>query len=569
LCAVIAENRYMRFIPVNIKWRLMSICVALVMLSTVTMGILSLRTFRTEVYTSIEEKLKIIALAWKATAQTYSKEMDMAPGRGDVLKTELLDKIAQQKIGEKGYIWVVNEKGDYVVSRGRARDGENIMNARDDKGAYFVREMIENSKKLKNAEVYIHRYPWRNSGDTKASIKISATVYIPEWGWVLGVGDYYDEFLKGLRVITFHIVAVCLLLIFVGSIAAYVFSASISRPIEQLRKISTQASEGDLNVTFDGVTDGEDEIAGLARSFESMLGKLRVKITEIEDSQRELVKTNDRLKLTQNQLLHAEKMASIGQLAAGVAHEINNPISYVMSNFETLKNYAAKLTALINKYGQLEEFLSKGESAAAEAAVKELAILKEEMELNYIMSDLQKLIGESYAGADRVRTIILDLRTFAYLGGGELKKVDVNELLDSSLNIVNADLKYKASIVKEYSDIPPVACYPQKMSQVFLNLLVNAGQAVGEKGVITIKTYQADGCVCVEIRDNGCGMPEKVKAHLFEPFFTTKPVGQGTGLGLSVAYSIMEKHNGRIEVESEEGKGSAFIVKLPQEGVVI
>ena len=273
----------------------------------------------------------------------------------------------------------------------------------------------------------------------------------------------------------------------------------------------------------------------------------------------QLQATNKQLGLAQNQLLQSEKMASIGLLAAGVAHEINNPIGYVFSNLGTLEKYLADIFAVVSKYEAAERLM---ESHTDE--IEAVRQFKAQIDLDYLREDLQLLLAESREGLMRVKKIVLDLKDFSRTGGEEeWKWADVQHGLESTLSVVWNELKYKCEVIKEYGQLPPILCLPTQLNQVFMNLLVNAAQAIETHGIVTIRTGQEEDQVWVEVADSGKGIAPENLAHLFDPFFTTKPVGQGTGLGLAVSYSIIEKHHGRIEVHSELGKGATFRVWLP------
>jgi two-component system, NtrC family, sensor kinase len=261
------------------------------------------------------------------------------------------------------------------------------------------------------------------------------------------------------------------------------------------------------------------------------------------------------LRSAHEQLLQAEKMASIGQLAAGIAHEINNPVGFVNSNMGALKNYVGTLLDVIDKY----------EAAAAgypELAAK-LAALRADADLEFLKDDVIDLVRESLDGLKRVRDIVQALKDFSHVGETEWQVADLHQGLDSTLHIVASEIRYKARVVKEYGVLPPIMCLASQLNQVFMNLLINAAHAIREHGVITLRTGASDGWVWVEVADDGVGIaPEHVK-RIFEPFFTTKPVGSGTGLGLSLSYGIVHRHGGRIDVASVVGKGTRFTVHLP------
>ena len=277
-----------------------------------------------------------------------------------------------------------------------------------------------------------------------------------------------------------------------------------------------------------------------------------------KEEQHALIK---KLEAAHNQLLQAEKMASIGQLAAGVAHEINNPIGYVNSNLGSLGQYVEKLIGVMEAYERVEPELS------ASPLLEEILALKREADWEYLKQDVRDLLSESAEGIARVKRIVQDLKDFSHVDQAEWQCVDLHKGIDSTLNIVHSEIKYNAEVHKEYGALPPVECMASQLNQVFMNMLINASHAIGEDnhGKITIRTGTKNDMVWVEFADTGKGIaPENLK-RIFDPFFTTKPVGKGTGLGLSLSFGIVEKHGGRIEVQSETGKGATFRVWLPVE----
>ena len=274
-----------------------------------------------------------------------------------------------------------------------------------------------------------------------------------------------------------------------------------------------------------------------------------------KEEQRALIK---KLEDAHNQLLQSEKMASIGQLAAGVAHEINNPIGFVYSNMGMLEKYIQATFHMIEQYEQAEA------SIAAPEVLERLRVTKKELDIEFLKTDLRSLMEETKDGITRVKVIVQNLKDFSRPGDtDEWHYADIHKGLDSTLSIVNNEIKYKAEVVKKYGEIPDVECIASQLNQVFMNLLVNAAHAIKDHGTITISTGQEGDEIWVEIADTGQGIaPEHIK-KIFDPFFTTKPVGKGTGLGLSLSYGIVQKHHGRIEVLSEVGKGTKFWVWLP------
>ncbi|MBI5149451.1 MAG: PAS domain S-box protein [Candidatus Omnitrophica bacterium] len=279
----------------------------------------------------------------------------------------------------------------------------------------------------------------------------------------------------------------------------------------------------------------------------------------------DLKKAHEELKQIQMQVLHTEKLASIGQLAAGVAHEINNPVGFVSNNVEILEQYVNDYTRLLRATSGLKEPVRQENWAAVKTALEEIAKIETEINLDYLMKDTPELLRHTRAGIERIRKIVMDLRTFSRDDKDTVERVKVEDIIEGVLNIVQHEIQFKAELKKDYADTPFVLGSPQRIGQVFINLLMNAAQAMDEKGTIEIKTSLRDGYVCADVRDTGKGIPEENIKKIFDPFFTTKPVGQGTGLGLSVSYEIIKKHGGDIRVQSQPGAGTTFTVMLPVE----
>jgi len=279
---------------------------------------------------------------------------------------------------------------------------------------------------------------------------------------------------------------------------------------------------------------------------------------ELQSRNAELEVAYTKLKGAQEQLIQSEKLASIGQLAAGVAHEINNPIGYVHSNLGTLNEYTRHLLALVEAYD-----LALGRSGN-EHGIAEIADLRRRFDIDFVASDLPQLLAESREGIERVRKIVQDLKDFSRSEAGDAwVMADVHRGLDSTLNIVWNELKYKAQVVKSFGELPLIECVPSELNQVFMNILVNAGQALRGRGIITVSTGREDDHVWIAIGDDGEGIHEDVMPRIFDPFFTTKPVGSGTGLGLAISYGIIRKHSGNIHVTSTPGQGTMFRIELP------
>ena len=296
----------------------------------------------------------------------------------------------------------------------------------------------------------------------------------------------------------------------------------------------------------------EDRVHQIGEHFNNMMHLLDLKSQELE-------KAYGELKSAQSRVLQQEKMASIGQLAAGVAHEINNPMGFIISNLGTLRKYAEKLSSFIEIQSHTIDTVAVLETPELIDAVAK----RKELKIDYIIDDLGNLIRESLDGAERVKKIVQDLKSFSHIEESEVALADINAGIDSTLNILWNELKYKATVSREYGDIPRTKCNPRQMNQVFMNLIANAGQAINDKGTITIRTAERNGAIEIAISDTGCGIPADKLDRIFEPFYTTKEVGKGTGLGLSIAYDIVKNHKGTITVESAVGRGTTFTVTLP------
>ena len=275
----------------------------------------------------------------------------------------------------------------------------------------------------------------------------------------------------------------------------------------------------------------------------------------MEQEQQQLIL---RLREAHDQLLQSEKMASIGQLAAGIAHEINNPIGFVNSNMGALEKYVATLLKVLESYKLVVQ-----EAAPGSALTARTDAIDRQADLGFLKEDIADLIRESAGGLKRVRDIVQALKDFSHVGESDWNFADLHAGIDSTLNIITNEIKYKATVEKHYGDLPEVKCLASQLNQVFMNLLVNAAQSIKERGVIRITTGTKGDWVWISIADTGGGIPPENLNRIFEPFFTTKPVGSGTGLGLSLSYSIVNKHGGRIDVASTPGQGSTFTVHLP------
>jgi len=281
---------------------------------------------------------------------------------------------------------------------------------------------------------------------------------------------------------------------------------------------------------------------------------------QLQSRVKELDAMNRQLEEAQNQLLQQDKMASIGQLAAGVAHEINNPIGFVSSNLNTLRQYIDGLLGLSEACDAT--LAAPGDMALVSALAKK----REDIEIDFLREDLPMLLDECADGLGRVKKIVQDLKDFSRVDHSDWQEADLNAGLESTLNVVRHEVKYKAEVVKKLVPLPPVTCLVAQLNQVFMNLIVNAAHAIADKGTITLLSGVENDWAWVQVEDTGCGMSAEVQRRIFEPFFTTKDVGKGTGLGMSLSFSIVHKHGGAIQLHSAVGKGTAMRVWLPVAG---
>ena len=296
--------------------------------------------------------------------------------------------------------------------------------------------------------------------------------------------------------------------------------------------------------------------------------------TCLKTANKKLADMNENLKTKVEQqaalIVQSEKMASVGILAAGVAHEINNPLAFVNSNLSTIKSYFERIVTLYEKMDAATSFLHTLADPKAEELLEEIAEFKEANKIESLFEDLGCIADESIEGIDRIKVIVRDLKNFSRLEKEQFQKTDINKIIEAALHMVWNEFKYKVEIKKRLGHIPRVRGFPQKISQVVMNLLINAGQAIEKKGTITLETKlvqsgrrQSDKFVEINISDTGCGISKEDISRIYDPFFTTKPVGKGTGLGLSIVYEIIKSHNGKISVHSRPGEGTRFCIHLP------
>ncbi|MDR1727560.1 MAG: HAMP domain-containing protein [Acidobacteriota bacterium] len=399
-----------------------------------------------------------------------------------------------------------------------------------------------------------------------------APVSDKSFGWWVGMEIDESDVLRPVDELGRWLLGVNVLLALAVVASTWLLARGITRPLKVLTRSAQAITQGDF--TERAPMRSKDELGLLASAFNEMAGALSTRETQLQEMARnleamvkdrtlELENSHEALKRayldlqsTQDQLVQTEKMASLGQLVSGIAHEIKNPLNFIYGNTDFLRDYTQKLQGLVEKL----EALPGISDGARQVIEREKAAIG----YDFIKEDLKTLIDNFTEGAERINAIVTDLRAFSRMDADVAADVDLRALLEMSLNLLRNQYKDRVAVHRDFGDIPKVRGYAGKLNQVFMNLLSNAFYAVADKGDVWLRTrFDAPDAVVVQIEDNGAGIPEGNLKRIFEPFFTTKPVGQGTGLGLSISYGIIEQHRGGIQVASSPGEGTVFTVRLP------
>jgi signal transduction histidine kinase len=473
-----------------------------------------------------------------------------------------------------GYAFMLKKDADTIVGHRfrlnrRLEGSEKAVSGQN----FYDTRLVENYG-LRNLRNAIQSGEHNSSYEfPKGDEKIAGIAPIDDnsFGWIVGVEIGEADIFRPISILTYWLLGGTILLAVLVTLFTYLIAEGITVPLKNLIRSASTIAQGNFKARVPIRTS--DEVGILASTFNEMARALSVRETQLQELNRnlesmvrdrtvELENSHEALKRAyldlqnaQEQLIQTEKMASLGQLVAGIAHEIKNPLNFIYGNTGFLSDYTQKLLSLLEAFEKLPS-ISEEDRA-------ELVRLKEGIHYAFIKDDLKILIDNFSEGARRINTIVSDLRAFSRMDTDTVSEVDLHASLEMSLNLLRNQYKNRIEIHKEYGDIPKIQGYSGKLNQVFMNLLSNAFHAVHGTGDVWIRTRPVDSAVEIEIEDNGTGIPKEHLKRIFEPFFTTKPVGQGTGLGLSISYGIIEQHQGKIHVSSTPQKGSVFTVRLP------
>ncbi|WED20776.1 HAMP domain-containing histidine kinase [Vibrio sp. JC009] len=386
-------------------------------------------------------------------------------------------------------------------------------------------------------------------------------VHIPLLGFVLKYRSDGAQVAEARMEVIYNFALILLMImlavILITRLLGYTY---LVRPLQNLREQAQKVAEGEHH--DEHINDERiEEIQELSEHFEQMAGKVERREQALKSANQSLQTLNEKTLQQQQLLVQSEKLASVGQLAAGVAHEINNPTAYIKSNLEQLGCYAHAMEQFAAEYRKLEGQLR---DAGMAEYLEEIDKIRSQYDLKTVVEDIVDISDDSIKGIQKIQDIVNDLRSFSRVDDQDMQEVNINkDVVEPALRLVTNELSYKCKIKKTLEELPMVQCRAGEIGQVVMNLLLNAMEAIDKTGVIKVSSYLSDGFVCLDVTDNGRGIDEHIMLKLFDPFYTTKPVGKGPGLGLAVSQAILKKHGGKISVQSDPGKGTTFTVSLP------
>jgi signal transduction histidine kinase len=488
----------------------------------------------------------------------------------DVTLAELNDFLRTLKVGETGKSFIIERDGLLVASSSESLpftpQSERIPATELEDAlirataGYLQTGMplaqIESARQLEfdfdGERQFLQITPWRD----RHGLDWLIAVVIPE-------ADFMAEIQANTRTTLALMLGALILTGLIGLLTA----RWVVHPILGLNQAAARLAGGDWGQHLP--TERHDELGQLANTFNGMAQQLRELFQNLEQKVAE--RTHDltiaykRLKASQAQLVQSEKMASLGQMVAGVAHEINTPLGYVKSNVEMVQGLFDELEGVSSEASKLAQILVSGETdeAGLETQVGKVLELDQNLRESGTLEETRELFKDTLYGLAQIGELVTNLKNFSRLDQAHVDNVDIHDCLESSLNIAKNVLKHKVEVIREFSQVPKISCAPSQLNQVFLNLFTNAAQAIEDQGKLILKTSADQDYVHVSVQDTGKGISKEVLGKIFDPFFTTKPVGEGTGLGLSITFQIIRQHNGKIRVASEPGKGTRFLVSLP------